>query len=247
MWYLKPYRTDADETNFGCTPVYASDRQSPRWQIVNATTQRTTPNSAVCAFSLLVLIWFLLKPITWKDPATKLLAISILAAIIFYLIFPGTYYEYYLLGFIPLFLFIPALLINKLAGIKKYGLLTPVLVFSLLGILTALTAKNDYGLKTKELLIKNVIAVIGKNRFEEEDYGMCHIAEGWRYLFCAYGKCPERAMVDKSLGWIYPTEITQSPVDYLVTIAESRIPPNFSTKDAVAITSGGFSAYIYKQ
>ena len=82
--------------------------------------------------------------------------------------------------------------------------------------------------------------------FELKQSGICHFYEGWRYLFVLNGKIPERSESDKSLSWLYPTEVSNKDVKYTIILSEARAPINFDIKDAQIVSSKGFKAYIFK-
>lgn len=219
VWYLGPNQNNADEVNWGCT--YS---------------QTISPN-LLKVLSVVLLIVFLLSPRTWKNERQKLLAITLLVFLLTYFVFPGNTYEYYLLGFFPLYLFIPAVLFGR----KKLGLFV-LAVICCLGLRTILTAKNDYGLGIKRELVGEVMKTVGKKPFSLSSEGKCHIAEGWRYLFSVYGRKPERSDTDKIFGWLYANEITTRPAVYRVTVYESRLF-SFNGRENV-IEKGGFATYL---
>jgi hypothetical protein len=153
--------------------------------------------------------------------------------------------EYYLLGVFPLFLFLPALLFQSLKGVTKIGFLSFLLTLSLLGVFTVLIASDQYGLLVKHKLITKVAAFIGDKKFELQASGLCHKYEGWRFLFKAYAKSPQRSFTDGTLGWLYPDEITKDKVDYKVLVSEARIADKIPGGYKTVISEGGFKAYIY--
>lgn len=223
VWYLRPYQNNADEVNWGCT--YS----------------QTVSFVAIRALAVLLLVVFLLSPKTWKSEKLKLLAITMTAFLMTYFAFPGNTYEYYLLGFFPLYLFIPAIFLQK----NKISVFV-VAIVCLLGIRTVMTAKNDYGLGVKRELIGKVMQIVGDKPFTLSSEGKCHIAEGWRYLFSVYGRKPEKSDTDKIFGWLYPEEITDQLPIYRVTIYESRLY-NFMEQGDGFFRNGGFEVLITPQ
>ncbi len=117
-----------------------------------------------------------------------------------------------------------------------------------MGTYTVLTATSDYGLNAKKELISQVAEIIDDKSFEiKQDDSICHQYEGWRQLFIAYAnKRPDRSFSDASLGWYYPAEISNKPVMFTVILGDKRVPPNFDASKSQIISSGGFSAYIFK-
>lgn len=161
-----------------------------------------------------------------------------------FLLFPGGAFEYYLLGFFPLFLFLPAILLGEVRFLGKVIIVGMVLLFTVIGILTVMNTNTDFSFKTKKELISQVMKVIDGEPFELYENGICHKYEGWRYLFSIYGKKPERSSTDGSLGWLYQKEITDKKTRYSVIVSELNTPLDYDIKKAVKIVNGGFIAYI---
>lgn len=138
------------------------------------------------------------------------------------------------------------MLADSIKGILKYFILTLILILTFLGIYTVLTAKDDFGLANKKKLITKVMTVVGNKPYKLVEEGMCHRFEGWRYLFSEYGAKPERSSVDENLGWLYPADITENPIEYEVVMSEKRVPTKLDITSAKIISQGGFNAYIFK-
>lgn len=242
LFYLRPFRTNSDEILYGCTSmsVYKS---SPLRDLYST---RSKPLLPLSILSIGVIGWFLLQRKTWSNNNSKLLALFILSTSSSFLFFPGTASEYYLLGLYPLLLLLPALLFELIGGWYKYLLLTGVLILSFAGIFTVLTAQGDYGIQTKKNMIAKVMQVINTDTFDLQEDGMCHHWEGWRYLFTVYGRTPLRSSADKSLGWLYPNDISKAPSQYSIIVTEARAPINFDTTNSIKVSEGGFNAYVYK-
>lgn len=255
IWYLEPNRTSSDETLASCTstsllgtPVTV-DEQSTRTKV-----------PLLSILSAILIGYFLIRKTTWKTFNTSLIALSIILIISTFLIFPGGAYEYYIRGIFPLILFIPGIF---LIYFKKEAILFFIIILSGLGIYTVLTASGEYGLNTKKQLISQVTKVTKNGSFEiKQDSSICHQYEGWRQLFIAYAneqvlksvneqvlgyanRKPARSFSDGSLGWYYPNEISDKPVDFTIILGDRRVPPNFDTTKSQIITSGGFNAYIF--
>jgi len=226
IWYIKPFTSNSDQVLAGCTP------------------ERFNPPSFLSFFGLIIILLFLINKSTWKNKNTRLLALFLLSIIIFFLVFPGGSYEYYLLGIFPLILFLPGILIGYFPKFK-YLFSAGVFLFVALGIFTVFTNISDFGFAVKKSLIKETILIINNQPFELKQTGICHYYEGWRYLFVLNGRKPERADSDKTLGWLYQEEITKTPVKYTVFISENKAPVNFNTKGAKTISSGSFTSFIF--
>lgn len=236
LWYLHPGTVISDEIPFDCASIFA-----------NAKSSRTRPTVYLSVISSVILGWFLKRKTTWADRRFRLLALLILSIIISFLLFPGGAFEYYLLGFFPLFLFLPAILLGEVRFLGKVIMVGMVLLSTVLGIITVVNTNTDFSFKTKKELISQVMKVVDEEPFELYENGICHKYEGWRYLFSIYGKKPERSSTDGSLGWLYPKEITDKKTRYTVIVSELNTPLDYDIKKASKIVNGGFIAYILKK
>lgn len=241
VWYLKSFGNNSDEVITSCTSSSRIDSHP----LTDKVSKRFTPPAWLSLAAIFILLLFLLNKQAWKKDTHALLALFILSITLFFLLFPGGAYEYYLLGIFPLLMFLPGILIgyfNKL----KFPILFASLIVSILGVFTIMTNNPQFGLSAKNSLIKQTISVIDNHSFELKQTGICHFYEGWRYLFVLNGKTPQRTDSDKSLGWLYDKEITNNPTKYTVILSEKRAPINFDAKDAKVINSGGFTSYIFQ-
>ena len=248
--YLKPHISSADETNWGCTSMssgkYFQNKSDKYWQTIDSITSRTTPPFLLTLSVIFALFWFLTQKALWLKDNTKLLIITITTLLACFLLFPGDAFDYYLIGLFPLLLFIPGILMDKASSSGKMIIAGTLITLSFLGVRTVVTSTNDYGLEVKRQLISEVVKVVGKESFELKSEGMCHIAEGWRYLFSIYGQKPVRSSTDQIFGWLYPGEILKDKAKYLVVMSESRVALTFSTANSIVVKKGGFSAYIFR-
>lgn len=241
VWYLFPYRSNSDEVLHSCSLDFTNAKLHVKG-ITTTTSNNVLPLSIL---SFVLLFWFLLRPSTWKKENTRLLGFSMSVVGISYIFLPNTPLEYYLLGIFPLFLYVPGLFYQSLKGFWKTLFIMSLLALSIFGIFTILTATGQYGLSTKRILIEKVTNYVGDKKYELEADGLCHKYEGWRFLFKAYGKKPERSFTDGNLGWLYHEEITNNKVDFRVLISETRVGKEIPKGYETAIQEGGFGAYIY--
>lgn len=241
IWYLREGLSNEDEIPFVCKDAFKN--QFPNYDFDSI---RTKSHPWLSISSLLLLLWFLLKPSTWKNSNTKILAVALISIFGSFLLFPGGPSEYYLIGSFPLFLFLPGIFSKSLP--KNFSLASWVIIIliCLLGINTILKISLDYGLEIKRQLISEVIGVVKFHPFELYENGVCHKYDGWRYLFAVYGRKPERSSTDESLGWLYPKEITNTPAKYKVIMSEAKVVPQEDTSKAITIEKGGFKGYIFK-
>lgn len=240
IWYLKDHTSNADNVLFACSPFAYLDNTSLLAQRVSS---RTEPNFWVSLISLIILLYFLISSYLKNNFNQRLLAASILSIIIAYLFLPIATHEYYLLGIFPLILFIPGILLNRMG--KKLWL--PVLTISLLGVITTISAKDDFGFHHKQQLINQVLNIVGSNTFEIDQVGLCQHYGGWRYLFKLAGRTPQKSTTDANLGWLYPDEMTSGLAKYKVVFHESRVDPQTKLKNATTLFEGGFRADLINQ
>lgn len=209
LWYISPFPVAGSEILPACSAY------------------RSSPSAFSVPFILLVVL-FLFKKAFWINEKSRLILMGIGLFFWGYLFYPGRSDEYYLLGLFPLLVFIP--------GIIWHKYLSPVVVFlaCLLGVTSILTATNPYGLAAKKIIISQVMDEIGDKPYELTEAGGCHRYEGWRYLFATYARRPERSSSDASFSWLYPAEISNTPVDYSVIITGNDTRPS------------GFSSQVVK-
>ena len=241
IWYLYPYRSNSDEVVHGCSLDYTNGK-------LHKPGITTTTSGNIFIFSLLsfvLLFCFLIKPSTWKEKNTRLLELFIITIAISYIVLPNVPLEYYLLGIFPLFLFLPGLVSQSFGSLIKKGFVLFIILIAFLGAFTVLTASDLYGLSVKRRLIERTVNYMGDKKYELKADGLCHLYEGWRFLFKAYAKKPERSYSDDNLGWLYPDEITNDKADYRVLVTEMRIQKEVSSGYETVITEGGFNVYIY--
>ena len=228
LFYLFPFSSNADEILHSCNQF------------------RSKPVLAISALVLGILLFFLLRKKTWREDNTKLLALATLIILVSFLIFPGSANEYYLLGFYPLLLLILGIVSESMKILVKNIFLACLALLCFVSVMTVLTSQGGYGMQTKKDLIDKVTSKIGNNTFDLQEEGDCHKYEGWRYLFTVYGHKPERSSADKSLGWLYPKDVSPVQTKYSIIMSENRVPVKFNTKDSIKISENGFDAYIYK-
>lgn len=241
IWFIKPVSNNADEVIISCT--YSS--RTDTLPILKQISTRFNPPIWLSILGLLILLLLFFSKQSWKKESSTLLSLIILSIMISFLFFPGGAFEYYLLGTFPLILFIPSLLAGYYPKFQKFIFLL-IITCILLGSYTLLTNSPGFGLENKKILIRKVIEKIDNQPFELKQTGICHFYEGWRYLFVLNGRKPERSDSDKGLGWHYRSEITDKKVQYIVIMAEKRVPANFDVSKALVIEQGGFKAYLIK-
>ena len=241
VWYLKPPSLNSDEVIAQCAP---SSRTDTKKELVMYS-ERFNPPFLLSLLGATVLLLFLINRQTFQKNSHFLLGLFLATIMVSFLLFPGPSFEYYLLGTFPLLLFLPGIFLGYFRKFK-FVIVSAVIMLSVLGIFSVLTNMADFGLTNKMILIEQVIAQTGSEPFELKQTGICHTYEGWRYLFALQGRTPERADSDEGMGWLYEEEITKAPARYTVIMSESRVPVWFDTANATIISSGGFTAYIFK-
>lgn len=228
FWYLSPGRPVADELNIFCN------------------FQRTKPSIWLTGLSGVLLLYFFKLTLKLKKRAYYLLASFLSVSLGFYLIYSGGSFEYYLHGFITLFVFVPGIIISRAkSGVRPLLLILMLLVLGL-GVNTVLNSSDKFSIGQKKKLIGRVMQIVGKDSFSINEMGFCHTYEGWRYLFKSYGRVPAQSFTDKNFAWLYPKEINNSPVDYNVILSEYGVPSDRDLSGYIKKDAGGFSAYVKK-
>lgn len=227
-WYLREGRPNADELNISCN------------------SQRTFPSPWFSTLSMTLFISFLILSFKSRKKAYKILGYFLVVSLGSYLIYTGGSFEYYLIGFITLFTFIPAILISHLSKKLKPFFFILIVTILIIGFNTVLNSSDKFSLGPKKRLIERVMKVVENNNFSIEDMGTCHTYEGWRYLFKAYGETPAKSFTDKSLAWLYPEEVKNDPLVYEVFLSQSGKLPDKDLIWYIKMDEGGFSAYIKK-
>lgn len=226
FWYLNPGRPNVEELNIFCNK------------------ERTSPSIWLTGFSLVLFLFFLFKSSKSTKNADRLLASFLLVSLVFYLLYSGGSFEYYLHGFITLFVFVPAIIISRSNKKLKIGFFILIIIVLISGFNTVLNSSDKFSLGAKKKLISRVMDEVGQNSFSLEKMGECYTYEGWRYLFKVYGRTPATSFTDQNFAWLYPQEVKRGPVDYNVIISEKGISPEGDLSGYNKISEGGFSAYI---
>lgn len=242
IWYLRPGLSNEDEIPFVCKDAY-KDKYFATYDFDSI---RTKSPLWLSIISLALLLWFLLKPSTWKNSSTKILGLGLISIFGSFLLSPLGPSEYYLIGTFPLLLLLPGLLRTNLPKNFSSIVWGAVILVCLLGINTIININLNHGLGIKKKLIGEVMNVIKTAPFELYENGICHKYDGWRYLFAVYGRKPERSSTDESLGWLYPEEITNTPAKYKIIMSEAKVVPQEDISKATVIEKGGFKGYIFK-
>jgi 4-amino-4-deoxy-L-arabinose transferase-like glycosyltransferase len=256
LWYLNFNPEATDESLATCDPLPFGLGRVHR----NYPNNRTIPGTEFQFITVLLCAIYLSLICFDKEWNVRFLGWVVIVFLTLFMFFPGGTFEYYLLTIYPLLLFLPGYLYTKVTGWPRLTIIVWVIIVVVLGIISILTAKAEYGLSVKKELIAEVSMVTQKRPFELWERGQCHGLEGWRYLFRAYGQVPVKASIDSTLGWIYPNEISSNPKSEVqVVIVESRYPMrleslhplestgtlNESIKLLKVITKGGFTAYVF--
>lgn len=240
VWYLKPGKSNADEINISCTSLSVK----PEFKFIDQYSERTNGVFVLSLISLALLIYFFKLEMLSNSPAYKILAIMLLVKLSFYLIYQGGSFEYYILDFLTLFLFIPAILLGKLKPAYQYMVIPLIFLAIILGVNTVINVSNKFGLGVKKQLISDTSQIIGDKTFSIDGVGICHNYEGWRYLFKTYVRVPDKSYTDKNFAWLYPDEKISEDINYEVVLSEDRLPAQKDYSDYMKIKRGGYSAYI---
>ncbi|MBI2196518.1 hypothetical protein HYU45_02780 [Candidatus Daviesbacteria bacterium] len=228
FWYLEPGKSNAQELNIFCN------------------LQRTYPSSWLTGLSVVLLIYFLYISFKSRKKELHLLTSFILVSLLFYILYTGGSFEYYLHGFITLFTFVPAILISQVKGRSRGLFFLFIAVILILGLRTIINSSDRYSLGSKKVLIGKVMGIVKDESFAIDKMGTCHIYDGWRYLFKVYGRTPARSFTDQNFAWLYPEEVDNEPVTYNVIVSEYGVQADRDLTGYERIDEGGFSAYVKK-
>lgn len=240
VWYLKNGASNADEINISCTSLSVKKE----FKFIDQYSERTNGVFVAAFISVGLLIYFLKIGLFSKNPAYKILAILTLVKISFYLIYQGGSFEYYILDFLTLFLFIPGILMSRIKLSYQYFFLPVIILVIILGISTVVNVSPKFGLGAKKQLISDIMKIVGSKKFSVEGEGICHNYEGWRYLFKIYGRTPNKSYTDKDFAWLYQDEQISEDVEYEVVLTEDRLPKQQDYSGYKKIKRGGYSAYV---
>lgn len=228
FWHLQPGKPNADELNIFCN------------------FERTHAHPLLSGISIILILFFLGKSLRGRSYSHKLLAYFLLVSIGFYLIYTGGSFEYYLHGFITLFALAVGVLVGRLDKQKKLGALILIIIVLMIGFNTVVNSSDKNSLGSKRKLISKVMSIVGNSSFSIDKMGVCHIYEGWRYLFKSYGKKPSVSFTDQNFSWLYPNEVYEGPVTYNVILAEYGVIPDRDLSGYQKLDEGGFSVFVRK-
>lgn len=228
FWYLSPGRPNAHELNIFCN------------------SQRTYPAFAFIGLSIGLLLYFFYLSFKNHKREYRLLGYFLLVSMLFYILYTGGSFEYYLHGFITLFIFIPGIIIGSMHGKRKFLSLVLIGIVLVTGFNTVINSSDKYSLRPKKELIGKVMKIIKTDSFSIEKMGTCFVYDGWRYLFKVYGRMPAQSFTDQNFAWLYPKEVGKDPANYNIILSEYGIASDQDLSGYVNINEGGFSAYVKK-
>lgn len=223
-FYLSGGRNSADEILYPC--------------IINPLSTTTKPNLVFCAVVLLLFLYFFTK-----NKLIFLFSLAFLVPFLFMKIFNPI--EYYLLGFFPILILVVSAALVDFAKKYKFIIFLFVAFFVLHGIYTVFVARGDFGIDTKKIIINKVMNIVGDAPYELSEDGDCQGYGGFRYLFLAYGRKPERSFEDKTFAWLWPDEVSKILPKYSVLITETRSQVKVDLGYIAKINEGGFTIFIY--
>lgn len=242
FWYLKAGNSNADEINISCSSL--STKQE--FKFIDKYTERTYTPIWLSTITLAGILLFLRFGLKNNKRSIRILTVFILVLLISFHIYPGGSFEYHNLGLFSLLTFIPGIFISQINARLRI-IFSILLIFAIfLGFHTIVNASDKFGLGSKKMLIAKVMSIVGDKSFVIEGRGVCHNWEGWRYLFKVYGKATSQSYTDKSLGWLYPDEISKEKPAYTIILSEDRIPLKEDLSNLPSIRIGGYRAYIKK-
>ncbi len=222
--YLIPGRNSADEMLYPC--------------IINPLSTTTKPNLVFCAVVLLLFLYFFTK-----NKLIFLFSLAFLVPFLFMKIFNPI--EYYLLGFFPILILVVSAALVDFAKKYKFIIFLFVAFFVLHGIYTVFTARGDFGIDTKKIIVNKTMNIVGDAPYELSEDGGCQGYGGFRYLFATYARRPVRSAEDSNFSWLWPDEVSNVLPKYLVLVTETRSEVKVDLGYIAKINEGGFTIFIY--
>lgn len=240
VWYLQSGKSNADELNISCTSLSVKQE----FKFIDQYSERTNSHFVLSFASLGLITYLFWVCFSSKKREFRILAIMLSVKLSFFLIYQGGSFEYYILDFLTLLLFIPGILISRMKPVFRFFPVLVIFLVTVFGINTIFKVSKNFSFSTKKQLIGDIMQIVGNNKFSIEGEGICHNYEGWRYLFKTYARAPDKSYTDKDLAWLYPDEVGSLEVDYNVILSEGRLPLQRDLSDYIKINKGGYAAYI---
>lgn len=232
-FYLDAGKANSDEILYPC--------------MIEKSSTTTKSNPILSLVVLSGLAYFFLRKDTLAQKGKRLIFLLSLSFLVpFGLLSIVNPIEYYLLGFFPLLFLIIPLSIESLPKLFKSFAYVLLFLFMAHGLFTVFASKGDFGLEAKKKLILKVMDEVGDKPYEITEEGFCNKYGGWRYLFSAYTRRPERSSEDKTFSWLYPKEVSNKLVQIKVTLKETRSNVRVDDGAKKVLYEGGYSAYIYE-
>lgn len=211
--------------------------------ILEAHMDKTSGNIALSVVTVTALIWFAVK---YRGKGFTVILLSLLAIIAAFILYPSYNLEYYLLS---LFVLLSIAIGWTLDQISPRAASIIIGLFLMANIATVITLSDKYGLPNRKKLITETMQEVGGKSFELQTHGPLpnpqYSYAGWRYLFKAYGRTPDRSNVDVVLGWLYQGEIAEKKPELVVIVSEEVAPPR-TDKPIATFTSGPYRASVYQ-
>ena len=224
MFFLKPYTNIQDEFGLG---IHGT--KSPAYL-------------ALIVFSLVILVWMI--KISIKKRECRLLLLSMFSFIFVFLTYSTGGVEYFLLGFMALFIIGVGIFLSRMPNFVSLPLIAIYIMLNFYTLLT--TQQEQFGLKARKNLIGKIMPLVGNKSYYLEtrtrDKRKYHSAGGWRYLFKVYGKTPTQSHADDYFGWIYQDEISKEKPEMRVIISE--YPTQINQKPIAEFNEGVYYGYI---
>ncbi len=225
LWFIKLHTNPHDEV------------------VLEAHLDKTEGNMFLSALTFGALVWFILK---YRGKGAGIFALSIAAIIAAFILYPSYNLEYYLLSLFVLLSIAIGWVLSK-SPVRATGIILTLFIAA--NVVSTATLSDRYGLLIRKELVRETMQTIGDKSFELKTHGPLpnpqYTYAGWRYLFKAYGKTPDKSNVDVVLGWIYQNEIIDGKPELLVIVSE-EVPPSRTEKPIAVYEKGPYRAYIYK-
>ena len=163
-----------------------------------------------------------------KKLLLMLFVITSLCIIVYGLVIKGDLFDHYLATVFPVFFLVIAGVLYKILNEKPILITILLLVFSLTNVYQLVKVQHRFGYQNKIKAVRWAISTTGSDSFSLDVLGSCFRYNGYRYLFYAFGKEPDKSYVDANFTHLYDKPPSYQHPKYLIVITNA----DFAEKEA---------------
>ena len=176
---------------------------------------------------VVVILGYSLYLLTKKDLLALFLWTNILLVAIYQLLSPSTFYpgllsEYFYLPSFGVFIIVLARFLNLFRNRLPELVFGVVAMVMIINLQTTLNLKHSYGYASKLEQVESAIKGLDTSSFSLDVVGQSCQVYGYRYLFDWLGYPPSQSYVDSVLGWLYQSQLENSPETTVVLNNETQ-------------------------